>query len=213
MKIFYIDTSSSYLYSGIVENSNLICEIKKNYGTCLSKYALFDISEMFKKYNIKPQEIDKIIVVSGPGSFTGIRIGMTFAKIFAWSLNKEIISITSLEAMATSYNGNLVTVPIIDARRGFFYAAVYKNDTEILNGQYIELIKLKDFLNKLNEECVFITNDTSLHFNNLLKYNPDILKIVKKYQTKKSINPHLIEPTYLKLTEAEENLGNNNYDN
>lgn len=213
MKIFYIDTSSSYLYTGIVSSDKLIGSYKTNFNKDLSKYTLNEVDKLFKSSNLKPEEIDKIIVVSGPGSFTGIRIGMTIAKIFAWSLNKEITTITSLDAMAISTETNKLKVPIIDARRGYVYAGVYESNEVILENQYIKLEDLKKYLNELNKEYVFITNQENFKFENKIEYDPDILKIVEFYKNKASINPHLVEPTYLKLTEAEENLGSNNHDN
>ncbi|MBQ8891265.1 MAG: tRNA (adenosine(37)-N6)-threonylcarbamoyltransferase complex dimerization subunit type 1 TsaB [Bacilli bacterium] len=210
MNYFYIDTSSSYLYSGIISNNKLISEVKINFGSELSKYTVSEIQKLFKDANISPKDIDKIIVVSGPGSFTGIRIGMTFAKIFAYSMNKEITEITSLDAMAKSINSKKIIVPLIDARRGYVYAEAIKNDKTIIEPQYMKLEDLIDKLNNLNEEYIFITNDKQIKIENVIRYNPDILNIVLSYASKKSINPHLIEPTYLKLTEAEENLGTNN---
>ena len=94
--ILYIDTSSNFLYTGIVEKDKIICEIKKEYGHTLSEYALPEIVSMFEKNNIEPNQITKIVVVDGPGSFTGIRIGITIAKVYAWSLNIPITTITSL---------------------------------------------------------------------------------------------------------------------
>ena len=213
MNYLYIDTSSSYLYTGIIQNDNLLLEIKHNYNKDLSKYALSEIDKLFKNADLKPNDINKIIVVSGPGSFTGIRIGMTFAKIFAWSLKKEIISISSLEAMQSSYNSNNILVPIIDARRGYVYAGIYKLGKNILKDQYIKLDDLVDYLTKINEKYYFITNDKKFKFDNIINYDPNILNIVLNYKNRKSINPHLVEPNYLKLTEAEENLGSINNDN
>lgn len=208
MKYLYIDTSSSYLYAGIVSDDELVCQIKKEFGTDLSKYAVSEIANLFKKANLKPCDIDKIIVVAGPGSFTGIRIGMTFAKIFAWTMKKDITTITSLEAMATSADLNSIVIPIIDARRGFVYAGIYDNDKIILKDQYINLDTLIEKTTKLDKEYFFVTNSVKFNFNNIKKYNPDILKIVLKFKDKETISPYLVEPDYLKLTEAEENLGN-----
>ena len=208
MNLFYIDTSSSYLYAGIICNNILKGSVKKNFGKELSKYALNEVKNLFNEVNILPSEIDKIIVVSGPGSFTGIRIGMTIAKIFAFSLKKDIITISSLEAMAYSVDSRLIKVPILDARRGFVYAGVYdKNNNIILENQYISLDKLKKYLNTLGKEYIFITNDAKLVDLDRIKYDPDILKIINIIKDRKSINPHSVEPLYLKLTEAEENLG------
>lgn len=208
MTIFYIDTTSSYLYTGIVRDNKLIGEIKKNLGKDLSVYTVDEVNKMFNDVGIKPCDINKIIVVNGPGSFTGIRIGVTLAKIFAWSLNIPITTISSLEAMAKSINTNNLIVPIINARREACYAAIYDNDKCILNGCYLTIEKLKMFLLGLNKEYTFISND-SFTFE-VEKYNPDILNIVLSYKDKEDINPHLVNPLYLKLTEAEENRLKNN---
>lgn len=212
MNYFYIDTSSSYLYAGIVSNDKLISEIKKEFGSNLSKYTLIEIKKIFEQANMTPNSIDKIIIVSGPGSFTGIRIGMTFAKIFAWTMKKDITTITSLDAMSI-INNNKVLVPIIDARRGYVYAGAYKNKRTLIKNQYIKIEDLIHELDKLNEEYYFITNDKKFNNENVIKYDPDILNIVQSFKDKKSINPHLVQPDYLKLTEAEENLGSIVYDN
>jgi len=213
MKIFYIDTSSSYLYTGIANNQKLLIDCKVNFNKDLSKYTLSEVDKMFKQINLKPDDIDKIIVVSGPGSFTGIRIGMTIAKIFAWSFNKDITTISSLDAMSASIEIDKLVVPIIDARRGYVYAGIYDIDKIVLENQYIKLEKLVSYLKNLNKEYVFITNDKKLQLDNLIQYNPDILKIINKYKDKKNINPHLVEPNYLKAVEAEENLRKKHHDN
>ena len=203
MTIFYIDTTSSYLYTGIVKNNELISCRKKNLGKDLSIYTIDEVNKMFKEVNIKPMDIDKIIVVNGPGSFTGIRIGVTLAKIFAWLLNKKITTITSLEAMARSINTDKLIVPIINARRDACYAAIYDNNKTILDGCYLTIEKLKLILMGLKKEYVFVSND-NFSFETV-PYDPDILNIVMTYQDKEEINPHLVNPLYLKMTEAEEN--------
>ena len=208
MTIFYIDTTSSYLYTGIVRDGKLLNERKKDLGKALSVYAVSEVSQMFDEVGLIPKDIDKIIVVNGPGSFTGIRIGVTLAKIFAWSLNKEITTITSLEAMAESVNTDKLVVPIINARHDACYAAIYDNEKVLMEGKYLPVEKLRLFLAGLNREYVFVSND-NFSFD-CDKYNPNILGIVLKYQDKKCINPHLVNPLYLKLTEAEENRLKNN---
>ena len=204
MNYFYIDTSSSYLYAGIVKENKILSEIKQNFGKDLSKYTISEIEKLFKHANLMPKDIDKIIVVSGPGSFTGIRIGMTFAKVFAWSMNKEITTISSLEAMQASVSSKKIIVPIIDARRECVYAGIYKDGKKIYKDQYINFSDLVNYLDKLDEDYSFVTNDNKFNFENTIKYNPDILKIVLTYKNNNEINPHLVEPNYLKLTEAEE---------
>lgn len=206
MKVLYIDTSSSYLYTAIVENGRSVIEIKKDFGHDLSEKALPEIVSMFESINLKPEEIDKIIVVNGPGSFTGIRIGITIAKVYAWSLNIPITTITSLEAMMLSSNKNMYKVPVIDARRKYVFGAIYDNDNkEIIKPQYVNISNLEKELEKINNYTV-ITNDDIYELNNKESYNPNISKIVEYFKDKPPINPHAINPNYLKLTEAEESI-------
>lgn len=204
MRSLYIDTSSSFLYAGVVEDDKLLAECKKRFDHDLSKEALPEIIKLFESSNIEPKEIDKIIVVNGPGSFTGIRIGVTIAKVYAWSMKIPITTITSLEAMALSSNSEKVRVPLLDARRGYVFAASYdKNMEEIIKGAHIKLESLLEMLEKVGDYIV-ITNDEIEEFETRESYSPDILKIVNFAKEKENINPHAVNPDYLKLTEAEE---------
>ncbi len=212
MKYFYIDTSSSYLYIAILNGEKLF-EVKKKLGSEMSKYTLSEIAELFEKANLEPIDIDKIIVVSGPGSYTGIRIGMTFAKIMAYTLKKEIISITSLEAIAYSFTSKMVVVPVIDARRGFVFAGLYENSLNIMENQYIKLDDLKEYLTNLKKEYIFVGESSKFKDIEVVEYEPDFLKIINIVKDRDSVSPHSIEPEYLKLTEAEENLKGIHYDN
>lgn len=204
MRILYIDTSSSYLYTGIVENDKILCEVKKEFGHQLSEMALPEIVSMYENNSIDVKSIDKIIVINGPGSFTGIRIGITIAKIYAWSLNIPITTITSLEAMMLSSNSDAYHVPVIDARRGYCFGAIYNDKKEqILKPQHIKIVDLEQQLKDI-EDYKIITNDEIEILGEKESYNPDILRIVKYFENKEPINPHAVNPDYLKLTEAEE---------
>lgn len=206
MKVMYIDTSSSFLFFGIAEDDKLLVEVKKRYDEELSKMAMIDIEKAFKKIKLEPKEIDKIIVVDGPGSFTGIRIGITIAKTFAYSLNKKITTISALEAMALSNDNSDFLVPMINARRGYVYSAIYKKDLTVkLEPYHIKLDVLKEELKKYDNILVITNDDLDIDYKKE-KYSPDILKIITKYKDKKCINPHAVNPNYLKLTEAEEKL-------
>lgn len=204
MKYLYIDTSSSYLNTALVEDNNLLASINEEFGQSLSEVVVPKIVSMFQENNIEPKDIDKIIVVNGPGSFTGIRIGITIAKVYAWSLNIPITTIDSLGAMAISSNEKKVHIPMINARRGYVYGAIYDEDNRILlKPQHIKQIDLeKEYQKYPNREI--ISND-ELEINEQIKsYTPNFLKIVNFYKDKENINPHAVNPEYLKLTEAEE---------
>ena len=108
MRTLYIDTSSSYLYSAIVEDDKVLSEVEEEFGQSLSEVTLPRIAGMFEESHLDAKDIDKIIVVNGPGSFTGIRIGLTIAKVYAWTLNLPITTIYSLEAMSISSKNQII---------------------------------------------------------------------------------------------------------
>ena len=201
--IFYIDTSSPYLYSAIYNDGKIINERTMYLAKDLSRFTINEVSKMFEEVNIKPVDIKKIIVVNGPGSFTGIRIGITLAKLMAFCLNIPITTITSLEAMKESVDTDKLIVPIIDARHNSCYAAIYDKDMIIQDGMYMSLEKLKLILTGLNKEYIFVSND-EFEFETV-SYKPDYKRIIEKYNDKEEISSHLVNPNYMKLTEAEEN--------
>ena len=204
MKYLYIDTSSSFLYTAILEDNEVLSEIKEEFEQNLSKMALPRIVSMFEKTKLKPEDIDKIIVVNGPGSFTGIRIGLTIAKVYAWSLNIPITTILSLEAMAISSKNDKFHVPIINARRGYVFTAIYDSGCNaILKPCHIKLTELQEKLKGI-DNYELISNDEFEDLDNINSYSPDFSKIINKFKDKKKINPHMVNPEYLKLTEAEE---------
>ena len=206
MRVLYIDTSSSYLYSAIVEDEKLIASVSEDYGQSLSEIALPKIVEMFNENKLSPKDVDKIIVVDGPGSFTGIRIGITIAKVYAWSLNIPITTITSLEAMSISSKEKKIHVPMINARRGYVYAAIYDENQKVIHKpEHMKWEDLEKEIHNLNSVEI-ISNDEYDWDVETVPYQPDFVKIVETFKEKEPMNPHAVNPEYLKLTEAEEKL-------
>lgn len=207
MTVFYLDTSSSYLYSAIVQNDKVIASISKKMDKDLSKMTLPAIAELFEEAHLTPNEIDKILVVNGPGSFTGVRIGVTIAKVYAWSLSKKISVLSSLEAMASSIDYYDYIVSMIDARRGYVFAGIYdQNGTAVMNNQYILKTTLEVAMEQLPGKVCIVTNDTISNDKfPVYPYQPNYERIITRYENLEEIHPHLVSPEYLKRTEAEEN--------
>ncbi len=204
--ILYIDTSSNFLYTGVIDNGKVTINRFKELDNDLSSMTLPEIDNMFKEINITPKDINKIMVVVGPGSFTGVRIGVTIAKVYAWSLNIGIIPISSLEAMAASTTGYDYVVPAIDARRGYVFAGIYdKDNNKVLSDRYIELSELEKEINNLSGNSVIVSNSELDTTKEVVGYIPNLEKIFALYGDREALNAHQVEPEYLKLTEAEEN--------
>lgn len=197
-----IDTSTSNLTVSIIEEQNILYKYQ---GTILSDMAsklLPIIDNGLKQLNLTLKDIDKIFVVNGPGSFTGIRVGVTVAKTIAWTLKKDIIPLSSLELMATTHTNKKYLVPMIDARRGNVFTGIYDKNLNCIKED--KLVNLEKSIKNLNDDYEFISYD-NINLDNLIKPNIDILKIINKHTNDKGINPHNLNPNYLKLTEAEEN--------
>ena len=119
-------------------------------------------------------------------------------------LNIPISTITSLEAMMLSSEDNTIRVPMIDARRKYVFSAIYdENNNAILKPQHIKIEDLNEVLKNISNYIV-ITNDEIEEFISKKSYEPNIEMIVNFYQDKEEVNPHAVNPDYLKLTEAEE---------
>jgi tRNA threonylcarbamoyladenosine biosynthesis protein TsaB len=207
MKILFIDTSLSSLILGLVEDNKILSSKFIVLNNDLSINTVPTINELFKDVNMSPNELDKIMVVNGPGSFTGIRIGVTIAKVMAWTLNKEIIPVSSLRAMALSVTGYDYIISLIDARRDYYYASIYDiNNNTIMEEQYISKIDLLNNINNLKGSKVLVSNKAFMLDNNQVnEITLDILNIVNYYNNHKSVNPHHLNPNYLKKHEAENN--------
>ena len=105
---------------------------------------------------------------------------------------------------AISSTADTYKVPMLDARRKYVFAAIYDKDNNVvLAPTYLKLEELDEKLKELDNFTV-ITNDKINEYENKEAYSPDLLKIVNTFKDKENINPHAVNPHYLKLTEAEE---------
>lgn len=201
----FLNTSSRYLNIAILKDNKVINEKNLELEKDLSALALFEIEKLFKETQLKPNDIDQIYCVDGPGSFTGLRVGITIAKVYAWSLNKKLYKVSSLYTMATSINNDYI-IPLIDARRGYVFAGIYDKDyNQVLKDQYISLENLKNIVENLEGQYTYVTLD-DFDFQTQ-KYIPN-LNNTFKYIKKEEADPYTFIPNYLKKTEAEEKLNN-----
>ncbi len=195
MKYLFIDSATTNLVVAIINDGKIAYIYNNNDNHDTSSKMMPVLAEAFENVGLKPQDIDKIFAVTGPGSFTGIRVGLTVAKTMAYTLNIPIVPISSLEVMASGNGGTA----LINARRGYVFAGTYDND---LNNVYPDsYVLMNDSLAK-----PYISYD-NFDFETI-KPDIDVLKVVKKHENDEAVNPHTINPNYLKLTEAEEKLKN-----
>ena len=116
----FIDTSLADVSIALLKENKLLSQIHNNIPGEHSIYVTKYIEDILKDNNLSPKDVDEIIVVNGPGSFTGIRIGVTIAKIFAYIRKIRIVTISSLKARAIGHTGEYI-LSKIDAKHGNYY--------------------------------------------------------------------------------------------
>lgn len=205
----FLDTCSQIIRIGILFDNKLIDYLEFQNDNKLSEKLLPAIKKIIDKNNYKVNDLNRIYISVGPGSFTGIRIGVTVAKVMAWSLNIDIIPISSLEIMASYDSDKKYVCSFIDARRGFVFAGVYDKELNIyIEDKYISFDNLLEKIKDIKDDTLFVSNDSN--FISCIEPKIDVEKIVLKHFNDKSVNPHKVNPIYLKLTEAEEKLNDKN---
>lgn len=198
MRSLFINTSSFFMTIAILEKGMVIYKKEEELLVDMASKIVPEIELSFNNVPFNIQDIDKIFVVTGPGSFTGVRVGVTVAKIIGWALKKDVIPLSSLELLATTYCETSNKIPVIDARRGYVFAGVYDSDLNvIMPDKYTLLSSLEEYM----KDGTVISYDK---IDKAIMPKLDIAKIVLKHINDKPISPHALKPNYLKLTEAEE---------
>lgn len=162
MRILAIESSAVTASVAILTDDVLTAEYTVNYKKTHSQTLLPMIDEICKMTETEPESFDLIAVSQGPGSFTGLRIGAATGKGIALALDKKMVAVPTLKAMAYNVSEtDCLICPVMDARRQHLYTALYRLDKdgkpqEVLAQSllsYEELIKL---LNEKNEPVLFI---------------------------------------------------------
>ncbi len=202
----FIDTANTDLVIAVTTDNEIIYLSDEANDTNLSIKLVPAIKKALDKVSIKAKDLDLIFIVNGPGSFTGTRMGVTVAKTLAWSLNKKIIPISELEVMAsTPFEGDYL-MPLIDARHNAVYGALYDhNGKAIIEGCYTVLDALLGLIPS-NKSITVVSRDKFNLKYPIIEPKKDIMTIIKRHLNDEGLNPHNLNPNYLKKTEAEENL-------
>ncbi|HEY4601466.1 MAG TPA: tRNA (adenosine(37)-N6)-threonylcarbamoyltransferase complex dimerization subunit type 1 TsaB [Cerasibacillus sp.] len=216
-----IDTSNYVLGVAITTQETVVGQIATNLKKNHSVRLMPTIDLLMKQVDIKPSQLEKIVVAKGPGSYTGVRIGLTTAKSLAWALNIPVVGVSSLESLA--YQGRFheaLICPFFDARRGTVYTGGYMWQDEKMTCHIEEsnilMADWLDILLKEEKEVVFLSPDIKI-FQEQIKEklgtlavipeapyhiaNPAHLALAATHHPEDST--HFLTPNYLRLAEAE----------
>lgn len=206
MITLFIDTSTDSLLIALFKDDLLLSKSFIEANKEHSKNAITEIEKLLLVNDINPKDINKILVINGPGSFTGIRIGVTIAKIYAWACNINVVPISTLKAIAISNVGYDYYISLLDARRDYVYAGIYdKEYNSYMDDKYMSKDELINIISKLDN--ILIIGDTEIDNYDVIKNQLDVERIYRYYKDEEGINPHKLNPNYLKKTEAEEKIG------
>ncbi|HDD35547.1 MAG TPA: tRNA (adenosine(37)-N6)-threonylcarbamoyltransferase complex dimerization subunit type 1 TsaB [Candidatus Desulfofervidus auxilii] len=127
MKILTIDTSTSVGNVALIENTQLKGEITLNLPLTHNQRLIMSLEVLLNCMRCSISEIDLIAVIKGPGSFTGLRIGVATAKGLAFALNKPIVGVNSLDALAFNFSSTPYLIcPMLDAKKNQIFTAIYE---------------------------------------------------------------------------------------
>lgn len=170
MKILAIDTSTIHSSCSVMEDNNIVGDFSINQSMSHNEILLVMVDEVLKKLNIDIEDIDLFVAVTGPGSFTGIRIGVTVVKALAMALNKPIVAVNTLEALSFGIFSDKKKIPLIDARGERVYYGVYEG----INNKNIvapALLTIDELLEEFSDkgEFVFVGDCVNLYKERILE--------------------------------------------
>ncbi len=228
MLIFGIDTCCNAATAAIVDDTKMVAETVLNLGKTHSQVMMPQIEEMFKISGIEPQDIDAFSAAVGPGSFTGVRIGVATAKGLAQAHNKPCVAVSTLEALAYSsryFDG--IAAPILDARREQIYSALFDcklgEMTRLTDDRALPLCDLLLELEALGRNVIFMGDGVFV-------FKEEILRVLKdraffapkttlmnlggavaevglgKFEKGEVCSYNQLVPSYVRLSQAERDL-------
>ena len=154
-----IDSTAKAASAAILRDSTVIAEYTQNTGHTHSETMLPMVDAVMKAAGMTPDKIDLFAISAGPGSFTGVRIGISLIKGMCFGKDKPIAALSSIDALARNLEGFCgVVCPVMDARRNQVYTAIYKNGVRQTEDMLIPCDELKEMLKEY--DCpIYFTGD------------------------------------------------------
>jgi tRNA threonylcarbamoyladenosine biosynthesis protein TsaB len=214
MKILGIDTATKFLSLGICDGDR-VCEYNMDLGTKHSILVIPTIERALDALGWSIKDIDYFACGLGPGSFTGIRVGLSLMKGLSWSQGKPIVGIPTLDILANNVKSNSAFIAsIVDARRSLVYSCIYKISKGVLvrSSSYM-LSPIEELCRKIKNNTIIVGDAAGLYKEKILMNTKgvvfldkdcwypkghNIIKLaMEKIKAKKISNAFTIEPIYL----------------
>jgi tRNA threonylcarbamoyladenosine biosynthesis protein TsaB len=217
--ILQIETATQTCSVALSENGKLLHIIEKTDQNIHASNITLFIEEVLKQSNKTVKDLDAVAVSMGPGSYTGLRIGVSTAKGLCYALDIPLIAVNTLEAMTSGFKGkcfsvqpNTVFCPMIDARRMEVYCAIFDDNLSVLMPTEAKIIDENSFSDILNSHVVYFFGDGAVKFEDTLGLNMNArlmgdyqnsakdltLLALEKFESKDFVDVAYFEPFYLK---------------
>lgn len=228
MLTFGIDTCCMAATAAIVDERVLVAQTVTNRKKTHSEMMMPQVEQMFKTAEIDPSEIDVYAAAVGPGSFTGVRIGVATAKALAQATNRPCVAVSTLEALAYSsklFDG--VIAPILDARREQVYNALFEGGknglSRLTKDRALALSELLEELKAIGKDVIFMGDGVFVFENQIREslgkrafFAPKTIAMniggaiaeigAEKYKNGEGITYSELVPSYVRLSQAERDL-------
>ena len=224
MLILAFETSAKAASVALLDGKKLLCESYQNTGMTHSQTLMVMAEDLLKQCGKTADDVQAVAVAEGPGSFTGVRIGVAAAKGFAWGRNTPCYGVSTIEAMAVSlgiWDGFIC--PVMDARRSQVYNGLFLADcgklTRIREDRAISLQDLGEDVKILNKPVFLVGDGSVLCYNTLLEKVPTLVLPPEHRMHQRAVGVGLIAarmieeglsgdgaaltPNYLRLSQAE----------
>lgn len=189
MKILAIDSTANTSTVALLENETLLGIYTANTKNTHSETLLPMVKHLMSTLNVSIDQIDAYAVSNGPGSFTGVRIGVATIKGLAFGRNKRCVEVSTIEALSENLEGfSGIVCPIMNARRGQVYTGAFLNGKRIIDDTCMMLDDLIPMLEEYNESIYFVGDGYSLIENKGVKNlmnTPEMLRYQNAYSVGK----------------------------
>jgi tRNA threonylcarbamoyladenosine biosynthesis protein TsaB len=223
MKILGIDTSTSCGSVGLVDGDSVIAEYLLNIPTTHSERLLNSVEYVLEQAGCSIKDLDGWAISLGPGSFTGLRIGMSTIKGLAFATEKPVAGVPTLDTLASNISPTPYLIcPILDARKGEVYASLYRYDggDSPKRASAYQAISPENLVKNIKEKTIFLGNGVNTYGDYLLNALPTLATFVsaplnllrgsavarlglKRIQEHEVLDLSTFTPIYVRASEAE----------
>ena len=225
MKILGVDTATKSCSVAVIDEKSVISEYTVNHQDTHSKFLMGMIHEVLDSCHLTVKDIDGFAVTIGPGSFTGLRIGLSTIKGLALATAKPVVGVSSLETLAYQISGSdKLICPMLDARRNEVYTARYRfRDLKLECEQLPWAISSEKTIENINESCIMV-GEGSMLYRDLIKsalgsmvvfanFAQHIIRAstvayiaMQRFKLYDTDDVRRIEPFYIRKSDAAKNL-------